>query len=50
MGTSAMSLPKSMMPDGANISVAVSAVFGWSFYLAILVAILCIGQGSTAKK
>jgi hypothetical protein len=42
MGASSLSLPSGMAPDGVSVSVAVSAGFGWPFYLAIVVAGLCI--------
>ena len=41
-GSAAISLPQTMTPDGANISVNVSAAFVWPFYFAIVVAGLCI--------
>ena len=42
LGSSSLSLPQGIAPDGANISVAVSAGFGWPFYFAIVVAGLCV--------
>ena len=42
LGSSSLSLPQGMAPDGVNISVAVSAGFGWPFYFAIVVAGLCV--------
>ena len=42
MGSSSLSLPQGMAPDGVNINVAVSAGFGWPFYFAIVVAGLCV--------
>jgi len=42
MGSGTMALPKSMMPEGSNVSVGVSAGFGWPFYFAIVVAGLCV--------
>ena len=41
-GSSILSLPQGMGPDGTNISVNVSAGFGWPFYIAIVVAGLCV--------
>ena len=41
-GSSSLSLPQGMAPDGTNISVNVSAGFGWPFYFAIVVAGLCV--------
>lgn len=43
MGASVLSLPSSIAPGGISVSVAVSAGFGWTFYLAITVVVLCIG-------
>ncbi len=42
MGSSVMSLPGNLVPNGTNVSVYVSAAFGWPFYFAIVVAGLCI--------
>jgi hypothetical protein len=42
IGSVATTIPQSMLPDGANISINVSAAFGWPFYFAIVVAGLCI--------
>lgn len=50
VGSGAMSLPESMRPDGANISVNVSAGFGWPFYLAIVVAGLCVAARFYHRK
>jgi hypothetical protein len=41
-GSGTLSLPETLMPNGANGSVNVSAAFGWPFYFAIAVAGLCI--------
>ena len=49
-GSGAMSLPESMMPEGANVSVAVSAGFGWPFYFAIVVAGLCVAARVYHRK
>ena len=49
-GSSAMTLPQSMMPDGANVSVNVSAGFGWPFYFAIVVAGLCVAARVYHRK
>jgi hypothetical protein len=42
VGSAALRFPESIMPDSINISVNVSASFGWPFYLGIAVVILCI--------
>ncbi len=49
-GSGSLSLPQGMAPDGANISVAVSAGFGWPFYFAIVVAGLCIAARVYHRK
>jgi hypothetical protein len=49
-GSGAMSLPRGMAPDGVNISVAVSAGFGWPFYFAIVVAGLCVAARIYHRK
>jgi hypothetical protein len=41
-GSSILSLPQGMAPDGTSISVNVSAGLGWPFYFAIVVAGLCV--------
>jgi hypothetical protein len=41
-GSSILSLPQGIAPDGTSISVNVSAGFGWSFYFAIVVAGSCV--------
>jgi hypothetical protein len=41
-GSSSLSLPQGMAPDGTSISVNVSTGFGWPFYFAIVVAGLCV--------
>ena len=41
-GSGALTLPSSIAPGGVSISVVVSSAFGWTFYLAIVVAALCI--------
>ncbi len=50
MGSSAMSLPQGMMPEGANISVGVTAGFVWPFYFAIVVAGLCVAARVYHRK
>jgi hypothetical protein len=50
LGSGAISLPNNMIPAGANISVDVSAAFGWPFYFAIVVAGLCIAARFYHKK
>ena len=49
-GSGAMSLPGSMVPDGVNVSVAVSAGFGWPFYFALVVAGLCVAARVYHRK
>ena len=42
VGSAALQFPNGMLPDGINVSVNVSAGFGWPFYLAIAVVVLSI--------
>ena len=49
-GSSAVSLPQSMVPDGTSISVNVSAAFVWPFYFAIVVAGLCVAARVYHRK
>lgn len=49
-GSGAISLPNNMISEGANISVVVSAAFGWPFYFAIVVSGLCIAARFYHKK
>ena len=49
LGSGVMSLPNNMV-QGANISVDVSAAFGWPFYFAIVVAGLCIAARFYHKR
>jgi len=42
-GSSTVSLPGNIMPQGTTVSALVSATFQLSFYLAIAAAALCIG-------
>lgn len=42
MGQGVLSLPASIAPGGVSVSVAVRTAFGWSFYFAIAVVVLCI--------
>ena len=49
-GTGVMSLPQGMAPDGVNISVNVSAGFGWHFYFAIVIAGLCVAARVYDRK
>ena len=50
LGSGAIALPNNMISGGANISVDVSAAFGWPFYFAIVVAGLCIAARFYHKK
>ncbi len=50
MGSSSLSLPQGMAPEGVNINVAVSAGFGWPFYFAIVVAGLCVAARLYHRK
>jgi hypothetical protein len=50
IGSVATTIPQSMLPDGANVSINVSAVFGWPFYFAIVVAGLCIAARLYHRK
>jgi hypothetical protein len=42
VGSGVLSLPSMFIPGGASVTVAVSAAFGWTFYFAIAVMVLCI--------
>jgi hypothetical protein len=50
VGSGTLQLPTSIAPGGISISVGVSAAFGWTFYLAIVVAALCIAARLYHKK
>ncbi len=50
LGSSSLSLPQGMAPDGVSIKVAVSAGFGWPFYFAIVVAGLCVAARLYHRK
>jgi hypothetical protein len=50
VGSGAMQLPTQLAPGGITVSVDVSAAFGWTFYLAIAVAALCIAARFYHKK
>jgi hypothetical protein len=50
MGSAVLQLPTQLAPGGVSISVGVSAAFGWTFYLAIAVAVLCIVARLYHKK
>jgi hypothetical protein len=49
-GSSIIALPQGMAPDGVSISVNVSAGFGWPFYVAIVVAGLCVAARVYHRK
>ncbi len=49
-GSSVMSLPHGLAPDGVSISVNVSAGLGWPFYFAIVVAGLCVAARVYHRK
>ncbi len=42
VGVSKLGLPSSIISTGLNISVSVTAGFGWTFFLSIVVVALCI--------
>jgi|WetSurMetagenome_2_1015567.scaffolds.fasta_scaffold44560_2 hypothetical protein len=42
VGSSAVVLPSALIPGGISISIDVSAAFGWTFYLSIVVVVLCL--------
>jgi hypothetical protein len=42
VGSSVLALPSALIPGGIDISIDVSAAFGWTFYLAIVVVALCL--------
>jgi hypothetical protein len=50
MGSGALGLPSGFIPGGISISVDVSAAFGWTFYLSIVVVALCIGARVYHKR
>lgn len=50
IGSKAMALPPSLAPNGANISVNVSAGFLWPFYFAIVVVALCVATRLYHRK
>jgi hypothetical protein len=50
VGSSALKLPSSIAPGGLSISVDISAAFGWTFYLALVVAALCIAARIYHRK
>jgi hypothetical protein len=50
IGSGATSLPRNMLPDGANVSFNVSAAFGWPFYFAIVVAGMCVAARFYHRK
>jgi hypothetical protein len=50
MGSGVLQLPTQLAPGGISISVNVSAAFGWTFYLAIAVAVLCIAARLYHKR
>ncbi len=50
IGSVATTIPQSMLPDGANVSINVSAAFGWPFYFAIVVAGMCVAARFYHRK
>jgi membrane protein implicated in regulation of membrane protease activity len=42
MGPGLIALPSGLAPGGVSVSVNVEASFGWPFFLAIAVVVLCI--------
>lgn len=50
VGSSVLSLPSSLAPSGLSISLNVSAAFGWTFYLAIAVVVLCLATRLYHRK
>jgi hypothetical protein len=49
-GSGTLMLPEGILPEAANLSVNVSAGFGWAFYFAIAVAALCIAARVYHRK
>jgi hypothetical protein len=50
MGSGAVGLPAGLAPGGISLSVAISAMFGWPFFLAIAVAVLCVAARIYHRK
>ena len=50
MGSGVLSLPASLAPGGVSVSVAVSTAFGWTFYFAIAVVVLCVAARFYHRK
>ena len=50
IGTAALTLPTAFVAGGINVSVAVSAGFGWTFYFAVVVVALCIAARFYHRK
>jgi hypothetical protein len=50
MGTGAVGLPAGLAPGGISVSVNVSSAFGWPFFLAIAVAVLCVAARLYHRK
>lgn len=49
-GSAALQPPQGMLPGGMNFSVDVLAAFQWPFYLAIVVAALCVAARIYHRK
>jgi hypothetical protein len=50
MGSGVLSLPASLAPGGISISVAVSTAFGWTFFFAIAVVVMCVAARFYHRK
>ena len=50
MGPGLIALPSELAPGGVSVSVNVEASFGWPFFLAIAVVVLCITARLYHKK
>ena len=42
VGSSVVGLPSGLAPGGVNVSINVAAAFGWPFFFAIAVVVLCV--------
>jgi hypothetical protein len=50
IGSTMLALPSALAPGGISVSVVVSAAFGWTFYLAVAVVVLCIAARVFHRK
>jgi hypothetical protein len=50
MGSGTVGLPAGLAPGGISITVNIASAFGWPFFLAIAVAVLCIAARLYHRK